>query len=316
MKENREATVSYLAFYPSYYETITDFLPEEDQLAAMKALLDYGLYGEEPPDDIKQSIKIIFAMARPTIDKHRKDIENGKKGGRPKKEDKEDDSETGVKRGVKRAGNTKKEKEKEKEREREKDTSFPFPYKDDEDAFAPAPEGGARTSHSFTFTDVLNTIREHDIELTEEEAQDFYEWMEKYSWKIKGNKVTKLENAIKGYAKKHHQGSDTTKSAEPIERKEIRESRQIWNELKTSRPEYEEPPVIRDKVLDNLMREHRISEWDVQHFVGLILPKIMNEKYESFFDKVSVDTPLTDYTERQFLAVRANLRLLESFIDD
>lgn len=275
MKEQKEATVSYLAFYPSYYETITNYLPEEDQLAAMKALLEYGLYGMEPPEDIKPEIRIIFSMARPTIDKHRRDIENGKKGGRPRKED---GTETGVKTGVKTGANTKKEKEKERDMEREKDISFPFSYKDTESAAPPAPDGGGSASSPFSFADVLDTIEEHGIDLTEAEARGFYDWMEKYGWQINGNRVSKLENAIRGYAKKHHKKAEKAEPEESPEEKEQKELKRQTDQqavkkwegiMERGRPAYTRPSKDIPDQLRTLMIRDKISEWDLQQFVGI-----------------------------------------------
>lgn len=67
---------------------------------------------------------------------------------------------------------------------------------------APSADAGA-TPSPFTFTDVKKCADENSINLTERQLHNFYAWMEKYNWTIKGRKVSKLENALVGYAKKH-----------------------------------------------------------------------------------------------------------------
>lgn len=68
---------------------------------------------------------------------------------------------------------------------------------------APPPSAGAGGAHTFTFTEVQECAEENGIDLSDEGITAFYKWMEKYDWKINGRKVTKLENALSGYAKKH-----------------------------------------------------------------------------------------------------------------
>lgn len=278
MTEKREPLCSYFAFYPSYYETITEFVPEGHQLEALKAFIEYGLYGVEPSEGLPDMIRALFTMARPTIDKHIRDIENGKKGGRPRKnEDEKTGDKTPVKTPVKTPGNTKKEKEKERDMEREKDISFPFPYKESKNAAAPAPNGGGRVSDPFTFTDVLDTIKEHDIELTEAEARRFYDWMQKYDWKINGNRVSKLENALKGWSRKHHKsGNAADEAPEEKARKKQEAARRSeeFDEAMRKRPGYTTPSKEVPEELRKLMIRDRISEWDLRHVVGLKLTAI------------------------------------------
>ena len=72
----------------------------------------------------------------------------------------------------------------------------------DEGTSAPSADAGA-TPSPFTFTDVKKCADENNINLTERQLHNFYVWMEKYNWTIKGRKVSRLENALVGYAKKH-----------------------------------------------------------------------------------------------------------------
>ena len=77
-----------MILYSSYIEAVED-LPEDEQLQYIKALFNYGLYDEEPTN-LSLCANAVFKAIRPTMDiakeRYIKSIENGKKGGRPKKE--------------------------------------------------------------------------------------------------------------------------------------------------------------------------------------------------------------------------------------
>lgn len=77
-------------FYKSWMDAL-DCLPPEEYKEAMRAILTYGLTGEE--QDVDGVAKAMLIMAKPTIDKNNRRAENGKAGaeygvlgGRPKKE--------------------------------------------------------------------------------------------------------------------------------------------------------------------------------------------------------------------------------------
>lgn len=69
-------------FYSSYYEAISEF-DEKTQLQIFKAVCEYALNGNIP--ELSGVSKAIFALIKPTIDANEKRYNNGKKGGRPKK---------------------------------------------------------------------------------------------------------------------------------------------------------------------------------------------------------------------------------------
>ena len=71
-------------FYKSFDEAIS-MLSDEDQLKAYRAIMRYGLYGEEPSVDGVAGA--IFLLAKPQIDANNRRYENGKQGGRPKRTD-------------------------------------------------------------------------------------------------------------------------------------------------------------------------------------------------------------------------------------
>lgn len=70
-----------MVFYKSFREAIKE-LPEENQLEALWAIIDYGLDGIKPSGG--GIATAIYMMARPQIDANNKRYLNGKNGGRPK----------------------------------------------------------------------------------------------------------------------------------------------------------------------------------------------------------------------------------------
>ena len=75
-------------FYTTWLEAIEELPNEQEQLNAFMAIHRYQAYHEEP--DVKGTAKIIFMMAKPIIDdlynRRVSNIENGKKGGRPRRD--------------------------------------------------------------------------------------------------------------------------------------------------------------------------------------------------------------------------------------
>lgn len=69
-------------FYDSYYEAISEF-DETIQVHLFKAICEYALYEKVP--ELSGIEKALFTLIKPTIDANEKRYNNGKKGGRPKK---------------------------------------------------------------------------------------------------------------------------------------------------------------------------------------------------------------------------------------
>lgn len=80
-------------FYISYYEAISE-LDEKTQIQLFKAICKYALYGELP--ELSGVEKAIFALIKPTVDANEQRYINGKKGGRPKKNNGFDDKKPPV----------------------------------------------------------------------------------------------------------------------------------------------------------------------------------------------------------------------------
>ena len=77
--------------FPSYYDAIRP-LSNEDRLRMYDALMDYAFAGKYP-EDLPPLLNGYFVLLKPNIDssmlKYAASVENGKKGGRPKKKPKE-----------------------------------------------------------------------------------------------------------------------------------------------------------------------------------------------------------------------------------
>ena len=82
-------------FYKSFYEAIRN-IPKESQLELYNAICEYSLFGTAP--DLSDGIaKAMFIIMQPIIDsanaRYKARVENGKRGGRPRKKQDEDNLE-------------------------------------------------------------------------------------------------------------------------------------------------------------------------------------------------------------------------------
>ena len=80
----KESTV----FYKSFFDAIKN-IPQEEQLQVYNAIFEYSFY-EKTPKLNDGIAKALFTIMKPNIDsanaRYRASVENGRKGGRPKKE--------------------------------------------------------------------------------------------------------------------------------------------------------------------------------------------------------------------------------------
>lgn len=109
-------------FYSSFRETANK-LQKEDRADFYEAIIEYSLTGIVP--ELTGIVDIVFTAIKTTLDNQITNYENGKKGGRPKKENPTNEDE---KEGFKNENNppfenekTYKEKEKEKYKDKEKE---------------------------------------------------------------------------------------------------------------------------------------------------------------------------------------------------
>ena len=75
-------------FFPSFFECVNN-APESERADIVYCIVQYGIYGKVPKKTT-QSFKMIFPAIKPIIDasvkRYNSQVENGKKGGRPKKD--------------------------------------------------------------------------------------------------------------------------------------------------------------------------------------------------------------------------------------
>ena len=77
-----------VVMYGSWLETARELLDNENDVCRlMVQLMEYGLTGKVPDND-NVIMKTIFKMAQPNIDANIEKKVNGKKGGRPRKNEK------------------------------------------------------------------------------------------------------------------------------------------------------------------------------------------------------------------------------------
>lgn len=72
-----------MVFYKSFLASIR-LLPKKHQLQFYNALFDYGFDGVVP-DNLPGGAAALFNALKPQIDANNRKFENGKKGGRPKR---------------------------------------------------------------------------------------------------------------------------------------------------------------------------------------------------------------------------------------
>lgn len=74
-----------IVMYESWLEKARKYLADEDVNKLMVQIMEYGFSGVVPKNE-NRDMNIIFDMVQPLIDANIRNKENGKKGGRPKKE--------------------------------------------------------------------------------------------------------------------------------------------------------------------------------------------------------------------------------------
>ena len=82
-KKDGKKNTSFV-FYESFYDAIR-LLPGDEQLDALKALIEYGLTAGEPSKNLTPGQQIVLTLATPLLDANRRKRAAGSKGGRPPK---------------------------------------------------------------------------------------------------------------------------------------------------------------------------------------------------------------------------------------
>lgn len=84
-----------MIFYGSFYEAIS-CLPDAEQIALYRAIMEYGLKGKEP--ELSGAALGMFLLMKPQIEANNRRFENGKKGGKPRLESTAEATEAGIDR--------------------------------------------------------------------------------------------------------------------------------------------------------------------------------------------------------------------------
>ena len=225
-------------FYKSFYDAIKMLPTIEQRYRAIEIIYDYAFENKEPEEKENGMEMIIFKMAKPLIDSNIRNYENGKKGGRPPKNSGEtNDEKPPDKPPVMEKSENEKPPDKtpletpvktpEKPNVNVNDnvnvnenananshftfTSYTYREGEGEPLPPPSDEGGPAPS-PFTRTDVkacaANPV--NGINLSPEQIQGFYDWMEKYNWTINGEPVTNLVRALRGFQKREDKKAENS----------------------------------------------------------------------------------------------------------
>ena len=138
-----------VVFLPSFHDAIKD-LPDEERLGAYDAVIRYGLYGEVV--EMTPHIKSLFVLMKPIIDssqnRYRAAKENGRKGGRPPKN--QTDNQT---------DNQDREKDMNYDSEKEKGYDYAREKEKEEESL----RGGGRTVYKPPTEDAFEKMREQGL---------------------------------------------------------------------------------------------------------------------------------------------------------
>lgn len=92
--DKKDTQINSVVFFKSYYESIV-LLSKENQLEIYNTIFNYVFNGINP-NELSNEVKSVFLLMKPNIDssinRYKASVENGKKGGRPKKETQEQPS--------------------------------------------------------------------------------------------------------------------------------------------------------------------------------------------------------------------------------
>lgn len=225
---NKIKKPSFLVYYDN--EVIVLRLRDDEAGRLFKSLFPYGRDEIKPDFDKSPALAMAFDILSMAIDRDKEKYqntceqnrENGRKGGRPKK------NQTDIKKSGRLISKPKKaDKDKDKEKEEDKDISYSYPYplKEGETLPPSADAGGAST---FTLSDCEECAKKGNVNLSESGISAFYNRMEKDGWEIKGSPVENLLLAMRGFAKNHKQHQKQAANS-----KEKKTSKKIFKSFKS-----------------------------------------------------------------------------------
>ena len=218
-------------FYASLGDQLQIIKDDQDRLKLFETIFNYGIYGEDP-GEIPDIVRLVFLGVKPNIDSYYARANGGKKGGRPRKkesdpeDDQEDDHpENNISKTKKPKDKPKgktylsndkdKDKDKDKEKDTEKDTdlfsvnTYSLSLKKKPGTEQPAGDYIPAVPSGFTLGDCLSCRDANGIKLNDDQIRAFYDWMVSREWKINGQPVKILKNAMSGYAKRQSGNNDS-----------------------------------------------------------------------------------------------------------
>lgn len=87
----KDTQINSVVFFKSYYDSII-LLSKDNQIEIYNTIFKYAFNGIIP-NELSNEVKSLFLLMKPNIDsslrRYKSSVENGKKGGRPKKETQE-----------------------------------------------------------------------------------------------------------------------------------------------------------------------------------------------------------------------------------
>lgn len=90
----KDTQINSVVFFKSYYDSII-LLSKDNQIEIYNTIFKYAFNGIIP-NELSNEVKSLFLLMKPNIDsslrRYKSSVENGKKGGRPKKETQEQPS--------------------------------------------------------------------------------------------------------------------------------------------------------------------------------------------------------------------------------
>lgn len=186
-------------FYRSFYEAIRD-MEDGDCAACFRALCEYGLNGEVVAEN--PIAKAILTIAKPSMDKNNQKYENGKKGGRPKKQEKPNNNQTAPEEKPNdNQTETKTEKAEPTETVTETETVTDTDTETKESVCGKTPE--RKTSRRSVFTPpTLSEVQEYCRERNNcVDAERFVDYYTSNGWKVGKNQMKDWKAAVRGWEK-------------------------------------------------------------------------------------------------------------------
>lgn len=221
-----------VVFYKSFYEAIKN-IPDTEQLKLYNAIFQYSFTSEEP--NLEDGIaKAMFTLMKPNIDsanaRYTASVENGKRGGRPRKETQQEPNKNPEETQPKPNQNQKETQQEPNENLNDNEDDNVNDNEDDNDNNIPASEGKPSTASAKASKHQYGEYKH--VMLKDEELQklqkDYENWQDLITFldeyiEMKGYKAKNHYLAIKKWVvdavkeKKQRQNKQNSGNTESIE---------------------------------------------------------------------------------------------------